>query len=100
MHPVLNRTFNLPNKSVYTGKVIGSGLSLGLTTGDGNNYGFYQTNSAGTSTAKEAYNRSLPSSGGNSTAVGYDKVIGISTDPTKSGIIVETDADLVVCIRF
>lgn len=26
--------------------------------------------------------------------------LGITTDPTKSGMIVEPDADLVVCIKF
>lgn len=28
------------------------------------------------------------------------KVAGITTDPTKSGIIVETDADLIICIKY
>ena len=36
----------------------------------------------------------------NSYAGSDDKTLGVTTDPTKSGLIVETDADLVVCIRF
>lgn len=29
-----------------------------------------------------------------------DLTVGLTTDPTKSGIIVESDSDLVVCIKF
>ena len=99
MEKSVKSTFNLPNKTYYSGNVKGSGLSLGLTDGN-NTYGFYQTRNTGTSTAAESYNRSLPSSGNNFTNVPYDSVIGITTDSSKSGIVVETDSQLKLCIKY
>ena len=77
----------------------GSGLSLGLTDGN-NTYGFYQTRNTGISTATESYNRSLPSYGNNFTPVSYDYVVGITTDSSKSGMIVDPDTQLKLMIKY
>lgn len=96
---VYNPTFNLPNKSAYTGHVIGNGMTLGLTDGTNNSGLVNSGGSIGLTAFGNNYNTNVgtsPISGGSVNNVST----GITTDGTKSGIIVETDADLVVCIKF
>ena len=95
----MNPTFNLPDKKAHTGAVVGNGMALGFTDGTDN----YGTDSDGTSVwkvgiKKSYYGSAIGISGGGSD--GSNKSIGITLDPEKSGLIVEQDADLVVCIRF
>ena len=95
----MNPTFNLPNKSAYSGGVVGNGKALGIT--DGTNLGGLATGSQDTGlyATTGSYNLNV----GTTRPTGdmaRSKVAGITTDPTKSGMIVETDADLVVCIKY
>ena len=76
-------------REVGQAAVVGNGISLGLTDG-ASNYGLYQGNGP-LGVASTAYGINLPSSGSNSGNPSYDKRLGVTTDPTKSGII----ADLV-----
>lgn len=98
----MNPTFNLPDKNNHTGRVIGNGMVLGLNNGT-KNYGL----SSGSGNSSGQYLMGADSDYGKN--VGTARTgsattnainIGITTDPTKSGMIVETDADLVVCIKF
>jgi len=74
-------------------------MTLGLTDGT-NNMGLFQSDSsyrdlrAGTpSYGTEVGDTNLNSSGVN-------KTLGITTDPTKSGIIVEPDNNIKIIIKF
>lgn len=91
-----DETFMLPIKvKLASGKaVVGNGMTLGLTNGNGSNVGlgYSSSNGHGFEPVQEAYGTSLPvnTNPGQSGAIGY---YGITTDPTKSGI--ETsDSDL------
>ena len=98
----MNPTFNLPDKKAHTGAVVGNGITLGLTDGSAKyglsfasgGYGSYNT------TNTNAYGKSLPSTYSGGTYPVNAKNLGIDTDGTKSGLIVEADADLVVCIKY
>lgn len=72
---------------------------MGFTDGTSN----YGTVSDGTNVWKigiriNQYGQPVGNASGGSD--GSNKNIGLTQDPTKSGIIVETDADLVVCIKY
>jgi len=98
----IKSTFNLPDKNNHTGRVVGNGMTLGLTDGT-NNWGSNINNNTGSPyliTATSQYGKTV---GDTSTPSGFPttyRVAGITTDPTKSGIIVEPDSELVVCIKF
>ena len=89
-------TFRLPIKvKLASGKaVVGNGMALGFTNGDGSNVGlgYSSSNGHGFEPVLEAYGASLPVSTNpaQSGDVGY---YGITTDPTKSGIEL-SDSDL------
>ena len=105
---VYKATFNLPDKNYYTGAVKGNGISLGWQ--GYNSYGqsvtagsvSYQRAGSGNQdlfAAASAYGTTLGSGGGGATFKN-DTSIGITTDSSKSGIIVEPDTQLKLCIKF
>ena len=81
-----NTTFRLPIKvKLASGnRVAGNGMTLGLTDGT-NNYGFVGANSNGNNAWTGLYGSSAGSSQ-NNTGKATLNTLGVTTDPTKSGI--------------
>ena len=88
-----DKTFRLPLKTKLASgsAVVGNGMTLGLTDGSAT-FGL-QTNLSGSSLIGDAgsYGKTLPSGDGASTDIAGAKGVGVTTDPTKSGI--ETSAN-------
>ena len=84
----------------FTGGVMGNGMTLGLTDG-ANNYGLVQSGGTTTrvDTAKDNYGSPVGSVLSGSSGAGSTSY-GITTDPTKSGIALETDDSkyLYICV--
>ena len=80
-------TFRLPIKvKLASGKaVVGNGMTLGWTDGT-NYYSTYESKADGMQCATSSYGAILPSSSNNTGIPAYDTCLGITTDPTKSGI--------------
>lgn len=86
-------TIRLPKYPNYVSKeyveaaVVGNGMTLGLTNGS-QNFGMYSTDNGPNNYLfrLDTYGQQLPTSAGNTTA-NTAKGIGVTTDPTKSGII-------------
>lgn len=74
-------------------------MSLGLTDGTDNAGVNSYANSTGLDPWTGLYGTSVGTAQSGS-RVNANKSMGVTTDPTKSGMIVESDADLVVCIRY
>jgi len=100
-HKIL--TFNLPNKSYYTGACKGNGLVLGMSNGTVNGaftqikYGNMNRSVAKVKIGAE--NVSLGTDAGDITDSDYYGW-GITTDETKSGIIVEPDTNIKLVIKY
>ena len=102
MSNTLKRSFNLPDKSVYTGRCLGNGITLGLTEGT-NNTGTMETASTGlTSSRTSDFGGNVGATTPTSQSGGIinERLIGITTDASKSGIIVEKDTQLSFIIRY
>lgn len=91
----VNNTVRLPkyDNKIYTkaisntAPVIGNGIALGLT--DGTNYaGTVASYNNGIVSPADAYGSSVGTPNTSNTAL-YNKVVGVSNDPTKSGIIAD-----------
>ena len=97
----IKRTFNVPNITFLSNKIKGNGMTLGLTNGTyekGLSYSHYsndwygltpsgqQNNAVGTSVSTETQ--------------GLGTAYGITTDPSKSGMIVEEEYRANFCIRY
>ena len=69
--------------------VVGNGMTVGLTDGRGSNFGVAYSSSAGLIAQDTMYNKTLPANlvTGNQPAGG----VGVTTDPTKSGIVANLD---------
>lgn len=86
-----NTTFRLPIKVLMAGskRVAGNGMTMGLTDGT-NNFGLtteYSTSSGGYNTNNvTAYGKNAGITDTSKTLNSVDKTVGITTDPTKSGI--------------
>lgn len=65
--------------------IFGNGMTLGLTDGT-KNYGATSTNAQYVAGLDSSYGVNLPSSRGGGTFIGTTSNIGITTNPTKSGI--------------
>lgn len=89
-----NKRFKLPrskhNRYAATLGVVGNGITLGLTDGT-NNYGLNNVQNIALAMAGDKYgtNAGTASSGANST----QKTLGVTMDPTKSGIIAQQEED-------
>ena len=91
----------MPEQYSYSGRVVGNGITLGLTDGTstvgikyyGNNY------SVSPFTSASAGGNVGDTASGVATSLSNEKLIGISTDPEKSGMILERDSVL-VCIKY
>ena len=84
---------------MYSGAVVGNGKTLGFTNGTTNlALGGYSGNTVPV-TKPSAFNTNI-----NATDASTGSIVignyGITTDGTKSGIVCESDSDLVVCIKF
>lgn len=90
-----NETFRLPIKNgmegIFASGVKGNGKALGFTDGT-SNYGLAPTTNTENNWAYNtgSYNQTLPSTTWNSTRPNSGTVLGITTDPTKSGLVVDT----------
>ena len=105
----VKRTFNLPNITFLSNKIKGNGITLGLTNGTAN--GCLQTLSyakgvtdGGTAMINElgyGGNIGTPGAGGGFGA-GFNQniCVGITTDSSKSGMIVEEESRANFCIRY
>ena len=73
-----------------TAPVIGTGMSLGLTDGT-TNYGLTNDNNSGLFSLTTQYGKTLPSSRGSTVTVMPSNTanMGITTDPTKSGLMTD-----------
>lgn len=92
-------TFNLPEKYAYTGNVIGNGIAIGLTNG-GNLGGLVQLGSTYRAAVKsDAYGTSVQQTNPSESGLSSRGYYGLTTDPTKSGIICEKDT-MIVCIKY
>lgn len=84
-------TFNLPN-AIFpigtTAPVIGNGMVMGITDGS-TNYGMNGSSIAAYNGSTTSYGQNLPFNGGNGDLGIATKALGLTTDPTKSGLIVD-----------
>lgn len=92
-------TFNLPEKYIYAGRVYGSGISLGLTNGT-TNYGLAGSNGAIFGGITGAYGQNVGGSAGGGNWSPTNTKYGVTTDASKSGIIVEKDTQLFYVIKY
>lgn len=90
----VNNTVRLPkyNSKIYTGggtaPVIGTGMTLGLT--DGTNFGaFYENTSNDFSSRQSGYGINVGTSVTGSNSFLDNRFLGVTSDPTKSGIIAD-----------
>lgn len=104
-----NTTFNLPNITFLSNKIKGNGITLGLTNGTVN--GCLQTlayvngvTDGGTAMINEiGYDGNIGTPGrGGGWGGGFDtkSCVGITTDSSKSGMIVEEESRANFCIRY
>ena len=86
-----DETFRLPLKNgmegVFASRGKGNGLALGLTNGTSNGGAYIATGPIGL--ANGSYGKPVSTTPDYSNVVGSG-IIGVSTDPTKSGIVVDT----------
>ena len=74
-------------------------MSLGFTNNE-NNFGMYNSGTTVPHLGISVSNYGTPIGSTVGTGSVANKSVGLVSDPTKSGLIVETDADLIVCIKF
>ena len=92
-----NSSFNIPNKKYYTGGVKGTGKTLGLMGGNGNST-LYQAPNNPTGLTGGVFNADIGTYYNYSTNV-YG-TFGITTNSSKSGIIVEPDTQISMIIKY
>lgn len=82
-----DQTFRLPLKTKLASgsAVVGNGMTLGLDSAVGNG-GFAYSNSIGLAFAQNKYGSDKGTSGATFVSAGDGSSVGITTDPTKSGI--------------
>lgn len=86
----VNERFKLPRAKALNGAVVGNGIILGLTNGTINGGLFESSGSPYEITARTgAYGQIVGSNTGTGTIL--SKTLGVTTDSTKSGMIVERD---------
>ena len=95
-------TFNLPNKSYYSAGVKGNDIALGLTNGT-TNYGLMKQ-LAGNIGILQGATGYFGVNVGDNVSVGATptngQALGITTDSSKSGIVVEPDTQLKLIIKY
>lgn len=84
-----NKQFKLPRAKPLNGAVVGNGMTLGLTNGT-RNFGTEVIPTSSLAAASDIYGANISTSG-TTGASGDAGIVGITTDPTKSGIIAERD---------
>lgn len=113
-HANSKRTFNLPNYSgakLITGNnipVTGNGTALGLTNGaeqgglTSKNDNISSVIFTHISAQTSKYNTNVTSSGTGISITGMVGVLGITTDPTKSGMVADMSnfQNVLYCIRY
>ena len=89
----------MPNKKFLNGGVKGNGMTLGMT--DGTNYGGTVFNAQGyVQNIGNAYGRNVGTLTTGGTGLTGNTNIGVTTDPTKSGIICDKDSSIVYVIKY
>lgn len=86
--------FRLPlrngQEGMFSTPVVGSGLTLGLTNGKGTNAGiYYNTNQNSIYPSANAYGNAIPSNASESSPFSNTTVLGVTSDPDKSGLIAD-----------
>lgn len=86
------KTFQTPAKSETkpmgeTAQVMGNGLSIGLY--NDTNYGTFGVTDSGVVTSQQRYGSPAGTTLGTRTSIGMGKTLGITTDPTKSGLVAQ-----------
>ena len=86
-----DKTFRLPLKTKLAGgkAVVGNGMTLGLTDGVGNNRGLFEGSENVLHASSEYYG--VPVNTPSPSGSGSDVTLGITFDPTKSGIETSTE---------
>ena len=74
-------------------------MTLGLTNNE-NNFGVYNSQNTIPHLGISTSNYGTPIGTAVGTGSVANKSVGLVSDPTKSGIIVEADSELVVCIHY
>ena len=101
MEKSVKSTFNLPNKIYYTGAIKGDGKTLGFTDGT-NTYGLEVSGNNPNNYLFRTgdYGKSVGASGGDGSTGTGGITYGITTDSSKSGMIVEPDSQIKLCIKY
>ena len=84
-------TFTTPtaiSNKALSGTVVGNGIALGLTDGS-NNYGVIENSSNNLVARTSAWDKTVGTSVDDSGSMDDNKVVGITTDSSKSGIVAE-----------
>lgn len=91
------RSFNLPDKNFLNGAVKGNGKTLGLTNGVSlEGLGFSSDGIVIHRSGNYGVNVGLTNSGSGAT----NNSAGVTTDPTKSGIICDNDLNIKYIIKY
>lgn len=78
----------------------GNGMTLGVTEGT-NNGGFINSSEgAGIVARKDIYGKETGSSNTSASTLNTWKSIGVSTDPTKSGVVADLSDGQIVVIKY
>lgn len=96
-------SFNLPNKTYFSGLCKGNGITLGLTNGDSYNGGlwsYYNGNAYSLSIQSNSYGVPIGTTTTNTHLPLGQSTFGITRDASKSGIICEADANIVLVIKY
>ena len=96
---VYKATFNLPNKNYYTNGIKGNGKTLGLTNGNGLEFTLGRADNISYAHPRTGADENIPYAGSEATGVGK-LTFGVIADITKSGMIVEPDAQLKLIIKY
>lgn len=104
MSNTLIRSFNLPNGKVAFGMSIpckGNGMTLGLTDGT-NNVGLRLSSGEGylTTSASSGYGSVIGIVSSSFGIASNNKLGGITTDPTKSGVVADLSDGQIVVIKY
>ena len=95
-------TFNLPNLDFLLKGIKGNGMTLGLTDGT-NNMGFYSSSQNGNAMvgyAANAYGTNTGTSQSEVAMLNRFHTLGVTTDPTKSGIETDISSSIKYVIKY
>ena len=89
----------MPNKSYYSSNVKGNNITLGLTNNT-DNIGLIGSSNNGLYQYKNIYGENVGTTASGAGVSVNLKSLGLTTDSSKSGIIVEPDTDIKLVIKY